>query len=125
MKRAAMPIRRRLDDAMRKMRKSAIVCFIVLSSLGKAGVAPSQSELETMLQRAARELDANHFEAARRELDAIDARQPDLAPTQNLRGVVLMREGKYGEAEAALRKALEIKPGFWDASFNLAEVPFL
>ena len=120
-----MPIRRRLDDAMRKMRKSAIICFIVLSSLGKAGVAPSQSELETMLQRAARELDANHFDAARRELDAIDARQPDLAPTQNLRGVVLMREGKYGEAEAALRKALEIKPGFWDASFNLAEVPFL
>ncbi|MGH7936135.1 MAG: tetratricopeptide repeat protein, partial [Chthoniobacterales bacterium] len=58
-------------------------------------------------------------------LDAIDARQPDLAESQNLRGVVLKREGDYDKAEAALRKALDIEPKFWDASFNLAEIPFL
>jgi tetratricopeptide (TPR) repeat protein len=108
-----------------KMLKGAAICFLVLTSLGRAAIAPSQSELEAMLNQAARELDANHFEAAEQELDAIDARQPDLAPTQNLRGLVLMRQGKYREAEAALGRAREIEPDFWDASFNLAEVPFL
>ena len=36
-----------------------------------------------------------------------------------------MRQGKYDKAEAALRKALSIEPRFWNASFNLAEIPFL
>ena len=43
----------------------------------------------------------------------------------NLRGVVYMRQGKYDEAEKTLRKALSIEPKFWNASFNLAEIPFL
>ena len=42
---------------------------------------------------------------ALKQLDAIDTRQPDLAESQNLRGVILMRQGIYDKAEAALHEA--------------------
>ena len=48
-----------------------------------------------------------------------------MAAAKNLRGVALMRLGEYGQAETALQKAREIDPEFWEARFNLAEVPFL
>ena len=67
----------------------------------------------------------NNFPEALKQLDAIDARQPDLAESQNLRGVILMRQGIYDKAEAALHEALRIDPKFWNARFNLAEIPFL
>ncbi len=60
-----------------------------------------------------------------KKLDAIDERQPDLAAAQNLRGVALMRLAEYRSAETALRKARALDPDFWEARFNLAEVPFL
>ena len=78
-----------------------------------------------MYDKAFREFDANNFPEALRQLDAIDARQPDLAESQNLRGVIFMRQGIYDKAEAALHEALRIDPKFWNARFNLAEIPFL
>ncbi len=78
-----------------------------------------------MYNKAFREFDANNFPQALKELDAIDARQPELAPSQNLRGVILMRQGSYDKAEAALLEAARIDPKFWNARFNLAEIPFL
>ena len=36
-----------------------------------------------------------------------------------------MREGIYDKAEAALLEAVRIDPKFWNARFNLAEIPFL
>ena len=41
-----------------------------------------------MYDKAFREFNANNFPQALKELDAIDARQPDLAESQNLRGVI-------------------------------------
>ena len=67
----------------------------------------------------------NNYPQALKELDAIDARQPDLAESQNLRGVILMRQADYDQAEVALQKALATDPKFWNARFNLAEIPFL
>ena len=78
-----------------------------------------------MYDKAFREFNANNFPQALKELDAIDARQPDLAESQNLRGVILMRQADYDQAEAALQKALATDPKFWNARFNLAEIPFL
>ena len=63
-----------------------------------------KSELESMYDKAFREFDANNFAEALKQLDAIDARQPDLAESQNLRGVILMRQGIYDKAEAALHR---------------------
>jgi tetratricopeptide (TPR) repeat protein len=78
-----------------------------------------------MYNKAFREFSAANYDQALKELDAIDARQPDLAESQNLRGVILMRQAQYDQAEASLQKALATDPKFWNARFNLAEIPFL
>jgi len=114
-----------LDAMVTKAAESAAIFFLVLSSFAANVVAPTTSELEEMYSAAAQELDAGHYREALRNLDAIDARQPDMAAAQNLRGVAWMRLAEYGKAETALRKAREIDPDFWEARFNLAEVPFL
>src|SRR6266403_705904 len=103
--------------------KIAALAMLALSSV--AAVAPTKSELEEMYSKACRAFDANDFSQALKELDAIDSRQPDLAASQNLRGVILMRQGIYDKAEAALVEAARIDPKFWNARFNLAEIPFL
>src|SRR5436853_5951827 len=108
-----------------KIRKIAAVAVLVLGSLAADNVAPSKAELEAMYDKAFRAFDANNFPEALKELDAIDARQPDLAESQNLRGVIMMRQGIYDKAEGALHEALRIDSKFWNARFNLAEIPFL
>jgi tetratricopeptide (TPR) repeat protein len=108
-----------------KFRKIGAIAVLVLGSLAADNVAPSKAELEGMYDKAFRAFDSSNFPEALKQLDAIDARQPDLAESQNLRGVIYMREGIYDKAEAALREALRIDPKFWNARFNLAEIPFL
>jgi len=105
--------------------KIAAVAALALSSFAAENVAPTKTELEQMYNKAFREFDANNFPQALKELDAIDVRQPDLAASQNLRGVILMRQGIYDKAEVALLEAERIDPKFWNARFNLAEIPFL
>jgi Flp pilus assembly protein TadD len=109
---------------MRILKITAVVA-LALSSFAAENIAPTKTELEEMYNKAFREFDANNFPQALKELDAIDARQPELAPSQNLRGVILMRQGVYDKAEAALLEAARIDPKFWNARFNLAEIPFL
>lgn len=107
------------------IRKFATITVLVLSSFAATNVAPTKAELESMYDKAFREFNANNYPQALKELDAIDARQPDLAESQNLRGVILMRQAEYDQAEAALQRALATDPKFWNARFNLAEIPFL
>ena len=108
-----------------KIWRIAAVTALALSSFAADNVAPTKSELEEMYNKAFREFDANNFTQALKELDAIDARQPELAASQNLRGVILMRQGIHDKAEAALLEAVRIDSKFWNARFNLAEIPFL
>ena len=105
--------------------KIAAVTALALSSFAADNVAPTKSELEEMYNKAFRAFDANNFPEALKDLDAIDARQPDFAASQNLRGVILMRQGNYDKAQTALLEAARIDPKFWNARFNLAEIPFL
>lgn len=95
------------------------------NSFAADSVAPTKAELEDMYNAAYRAFDAKNFPEALKQLDAIDARQPDLAAAKNLRGVILMRQGNYDQAESALQEAAKIDPKFWNARFNLAEIPFL
>src|SRR6266436_2231118 len=95
------------------------------NSFAADNVAPTKAELEEMYNAAYRAFDAKKFSEALKQLDAIDARQPDLAASKNLRGVILMRQGNYDKAETALQEAARIDPKFWNARFNLAEIPFL
>jgi Flp pilus assembly protein TadD len=95
------------------------------NSFAAENVAPTKAELEEMYNAAYKAFDANTFSDALKQLDAIDARQPDLAASKNLRGVILMRQGDYDQAETALQDAARIDPKFWNARFNLSEIPFL
>ena len=108
-----------------RIRKIAAITVLVLSSFAATNVSPSKTELEEMYSKAFRDFDANNFPQALTELDQIDARQPGLAESQNLRGVIYMRQRIYDKAEAALFEAVRIDPKFWNARFNLAEIPFL
>ena len=116
---------RRFSPYLMRIWMIAAVAALGLGSLSGENVAPTKSELEEMYGKAFREFDANNFSQALKELDAIDARQPDLAASKNLRGVILMRQGVYDKAEAALTEAARLDPKFWNARFNLAEIPFL
>src|SRR6184192_2501795 len=108
-----------------KILQFAAIPLLVFGTIAANDVAPSNSELEAMYDKAYRAFDAANYVQALKELDAIDARKPDLAASQNLRGVVYMRQGLYDKAEAALSEARELDPKFWNARFNLAEIPFL
>src|SRR5437879_4727185 len=108
----------------------AAVAALVLASLAAIAfaadnVAPTKAELEEMYNAAYRAFDSKKFSEALKQLDAIDARQPDLAAAKNLRVVILMRQGKCDDVETALQEASRIDPKFWNARFNLAEIPFL
>ncbi|PYK44988.1 MAG: hypothetical protein DME46_05440 [Verrucomicrobia bacterium] len=107
------------------IQKFAAISLLVFGTIAANDVAPSNSELEAMYDKAYRAFDAANYVQALKELDAIDARKPDLAASQNLRGVVYMRQGLYDKAEAALSEARGLDPKFWNARFNLAEIPFL
>src|SRR6266700_3395443 len=115
--------------SMRMWGMTAVAVLVVGSftanSIAADNVAPTKAELEEMYNTAYRAFDAGKFPEALKQLDAIDARQPDLAASKNLRGVILMRQGNYDQAEAALTEAARIDPKFWNARFNLAEIPFL
>src|SRR5438093_17075 len=102
-----------------------VLRLFAADSFGAENVAPTKAELEEMYNAAFRAFDSNKFAEALKQLDAIDARQPDLAASKNLRGVILMRQGNYDQAETALQEAARIDPKFWNARFNLAEIPFL
>jgi Flp pilus assembly protein TadD len=108
-----------------KIWKLVGVAALGLTSFAADNVAPTKAELEEMYNTAYRAFDAGKFPEALKQLDAIDARQPDLAASKNLRGVILMRQGNYDQSEAALTEAARIDPKFWNARFNLAEIPFL
>src|SRR5438105_5873663 len=128
------PLVRRAEQSFSRYRMrlwgmTAVAALVMGSfaanSFAADNVAPTKAELEEMYNAAYRAFDAKKFSEALKQLDAIDARQPDLAASKNLRGVILMRQGNYDKAEAALQDAARIDPKFWNARFNLAEIPFL
>src|SRR5438270_13679968 len=100
------------------IRKLATISVLVVSSFAATNVAPTKAELESMYNKAFREFSAANYDQALKELDGIEARQPDLAESKNIRGVILMQQAQYDQAEAALQKAIATDPKFWNASFD-------
>jgi len=64
------------------------------------------------------------LEGAWQLLDQVDATAPNQAVTYNLRGEILLDQGKIDEAETALRNASAADPQLLAARYNLARVPF-
>jgi tetratricopeptide (TPR) repeat protein len=108
-----------------KVREQAVLKVPPSGVSGNTSAAPPKAELEESYSKAFKAFEADNFAEAIKELDAIDARQPDLAESHNLRGVLFMRHGMYDKADAALQESIRINPKFWNARFNLAEIPFL
>src|SRR5213082_3718756 len=102
-----------------------VLRLFAADSFAAENVAPTKAELEEMYNAAFRAFDSGKFAEALKELDAIDAHQADDRASKNLRGVIQMRQGKSDEAETALQEAARLDPKFWNARFNLAEIPFL
>src|SRR5436190_11366061 len=133
-RRGNFPLVRRAEQSFSRYRMrlwgmTAVAALVMGSfaanSFAADNVAPTKGELEEMYNAAYRAFDAKKFSEALKQLDAIDARQPDLAASRNLRGVILMRQGNYDQAETTFQEAARIDPKFWNARFNLAEIPFL
>ncbi|MEO5719529.1 MAG: tetratricopeptide repeat protein, partial [Chthoniobacterales bacterium] len=76
------------------------------------------------LARAERALRQRDFDGAWKLLDQVDAIAPNQAVTYDLRGEILLEQGKIDEAETALRNALAADPQLLSARYNLARVPF-
>ena len=110
---------------IRKIAAIAYPCFLSSFRGEHSGSIQSRNS-ESMYDKAFREFDANNYREALKQLDAIDARQPDLAESQNLRGVIFMRQKdlRQGGGGACIRR-VDLDPKFWNARFNLAEIPFL
>src|SRR5947199_10736318 len=106
-----------------KILQFAAIPLLVFGTIAANDVAPSNSELEAMYDKAYRAFDSANYDQALKELDAIDARKPDLAASQNLRGVIYMRQGIFDKAEAALSESKRLDPKFWNARCNIAEIP--
>ena len=107
-----------------KLRTFATLSLLLLTSLAVCAAPREKSNLEAIYDKAFREFDAEHYDEPLKALDQIDAREPDLAESLNLRGVVLMRQGKFDQAEKALRKAISLDPRFWNARTNLCAGSF-
>ena len=78
--------------------KIAAIAGLALTSFAADNVAPTKSELEEMYNKAFRAFDGNNFPEALKELDAIDARQPDLAADSPLAS----QSGEPGQRSAQL-----------------------
>src|SRR5260370_13132885 len=103
--------------------KIAAIAALALSSFAAENVAPTKTELEEMYNKAFHEFDANHFLQALKELDAIDARQPYVAPSQNFRGVILMRQAIYDKPQAALLETARIDHTISNSHSHLPAIP--
>lgn len=62
------------------------------------------------------------FEAAVGDLRAFVETNSDVAEAQNTYGLFLTDQGRFGDAEATLRRAIDLDPGFAGARMNLAEL---
>ena len=65
------------------------------------------------------------YDGAVKQLDAADKILPDQADANNMRGLIFSRMKNYRSAEDMFKKSIAQDPTFWEAKFNLAELPFI
>ena len=83
-------------------------------------VGPSPGEF-CQSRKAYREQD---YQGGLQLLDQVDATESNQAVSLNLRGKILLAQGKDNAAETALQNAVAADPQFLEARFNLARIPF-
>ncbi len=65
------------------------------------------------------------YDGADKQLDSADKILPNQADANNMRGLIFSRVKNYHAAEEMFKKSIAQDPTFWEAKFNLAELPFI
>ena len=65
------------------------------------------------------------YDGAIKQLDSADKALPNQADANNMRGLIFSRQKNYPAAEEMFKKSIAQDPTFWEAKFNLAELPFI
>ena len=119
-------------------RRAARACqrglLILLLSPGIAAAFPGFGNLarehadhaqgDALYQQAYAAYHEGDYPLAERLIEQADKLKPNQADGWNLRGVVLLKQKLYDQAEAAFNHSLACDPDFWAAQFNVAEVPY-
>ena len=83
-----------------------------------------KTDAKANFEKAERAFEQRDFDAAANFLDLAAADAPNDAASDNLRGEILIDQGRLDEAEVVLRKAFTANPKFREAQYNLAQIPF-
>ena len=92
-----------------------------------AGLLPAgkdRAQGDALFQQAGTAFQSGDLAGALKLLQQADALKPDQADAWNLRGVILLKQHAYDQAEAAFGRAVAIDPSLWAAQFNQAEAAF-
>jgi tetratricopeptide (TPR) repeat protein len=81
-------------------------------------------DLQPLEELVEMDLEEKHFEEAMRKVEGLFAKEPDSAGGYALAGKVYNAEGKWNDAEAALRKALDLDPEL-SSAFDLLISTFI
>ena len=93
--------------------------FANLASLSK-----DRTQGDAIYQQAYAAYRDGDYPRALQLAEQADKLKPDQADGWNLRGVVLLKQKSYDQAEAAFSRAAACDPDLWATEFNLAEVPY-
>ena len=91
---------------------------------GFGNPARDHAQGDALYQQAYAAYHEGDYPLAQRLAEQADKLKPNQADGWNLRGVVLLKQKSYDQAEAAFAHSLTCDPDFWAAEFNLAEVPY-
>src|SRR5436309_12783017 len=94
----------------------------LLSSEERA--SKTKAVAKTQFEQALQAYEQRDFDSAARLAAQADTDEPNKPQILNLRGVILLEQQKYDEAEGFFKEALKVDPKFREAQFNSADVPF-
>ena len=88
----------------------------------KAGSGAAVNELQKIFSEAVAKLQANDFDGAIADFDAMIAKNPSLAEAHYNKGFAQYQKKDYAAAEATLKHALEVKADYADAKMLLSNI---
>ena len=83
-----------------------------------------KADAKANFEKAERAFQERDFDGAAKLLDLAEEGNPSELAFANLRGEILLEQGKFDEAETAFRKVLAGDPKSREAQYNFAQVPF-
>jgi Flp pilus assembly protein TadD len=112
-------VRDRLDGKSRGQRRASLPLMTAAERTEKTK-AFARSKFEQS-QQAFRQRD---FASALKLVDEADKADPNQPATLNLRGEILMQQGKFDDARQRSKRQRKLDPKLRDAQYNLAQIPF-